>query len=484
MEKRRMDLKKLGIVLEEIFYRWEVPGMAVGIVQAGEVVFSNTWGVIRQDAQAPVTQDTLFCVASVSKPFVAAAVMQLVERGLVDLDAPLVQYLSDFSLDDERSRQITIRQMLSHTSGMPDEDEFAYWELYSHPEYDAGARERYLDKLEVKKLVANPGECFQYSNIAYNVLGELIAKVSAKPFEDYMETHILKPAGMSRSTFRMPELSDDSLAMPHLRVPEMIISPVYPYHRADAPGNGLHSSLTELCRWAILCLNRGSFQGQRVLEPASFYEMWKPVAEQGGVSISELAGLGCFLGHYRRERTVVHVGSHAGLTACLIILPDQARAAVMMLNEESQAISRTLGAVLNVMLDREPRVGAVSWLIPVCQAIELVGVTAAYDTYNILRKNGHQEYFLDASSLVTLARQMMLVGKIEQAIEVLALNIHVFPDFPDSYIYLGLAYLESNNRAKARESLVMALCLVPEDTRARDLLAMLDQNIEIQGVFL
>jgi len=122
--------------------------------------------------------------------------MQLVEHGKIELEAPLAGYLPYFRLDDERYREMTIRQVLSHTAGMPDMDESEYDELVAHPEVDEGAAERYVRRLSHLKLVAAPGERFFYSNIAYNVLGDLIAKLSGQSFEDYMKAHILQPAGM------------------------------------------------------------------------------------------------------------------------------------------------------------------------------------------------------------------------------------------------------------------------------------------------
>ena len=126
--------KDLDVVLQEIMARWDIPGLAVGIVQGDEIVYAKGFGVQSLETQAPVTLDSVFCVQSVSKCFVATAVMQLAERGKLDLDAPLVQYLPYFQMDDERYRQITIRQALSHTSGMPDMDESEYVELVAHPE--------------------------------------------------------------------------------------------------------------------------------------------------------------------------------------------------------------------------------------------------------------------------------------------------------------------------------------------------------------
>jgi hypothetical protein len=186
--------KELDTVLQEIIARWGIPGMAVGIVQGDEIVYAKGFGVQSMKTQTPVTVDSIFCTASVSKCFVATAIMQLAERGQINLDAPLVQYLPYFQMDDERHRQILIRQILSHTSGMPDMADDEYDEFLSHPEWDDGAAERYTRSLVDKKLIANPGERFSYSNIAYNVLGDVIAKVSGKSFGSLGISVIVLPA--------------------------------------------------------------------------------------------------------------------------------------------------------------------------------------------------------------------------------------------------------------------------------------------------
>ena len=132
-------------------HRWDIPGLAVGIVEGKEIVYAKGFGVQSLDTQVPVSTDSVFCVQSVSKCFVATAVMQLVERGAINLDAPLVESLPYFRMDDERYPQITIRQALSHTSGMPDIEETDYVEWMNHPEVDDGAAERYRPQLAGSK---------------------------------------------------------------------------------------------------------------------------------------------------------------------------------------------------------------------------------------------------------------------------------------------------------------------------------------------
>lgn len=174
-----------------------ITGFSVGVVKDNKIVYAKGFGVRDFETQEPVTAYSLFHMASISKPFVATAIMQLVEEGKIILDKSLVTYLPYFQLDDERYNEITVRQMLSHVSGMPRAMDY-HWD---QPEYDEGALERYVRSLADQKLLFTPGDEFSYSNVAYEVLGDVIAKVSGQPFENYEKENILAPLGMDQSTF-------------------------------------------------------------------------------------------------------------------------------------------------------------------------------------------------------------------------------------------------------------------------------------------
>jgi CubicO group peptidase (beta-lactamase class C family) len=461
--------KQLDSVIAEIMARWGIPGLGAGIIQGNEILYARGFGVQSVETGVPVSFDSLFCLASIAKCFVACAIMKLVEQGQLDLVAPLVRYLPYFRLNDDRYPQITLRQMLSHTSGMPDMDEDEYDDLVANPEYDERASERYVRALANRKMVAAPGERFAYSNIAYNVLGDLIAKISGQTFERYMQEHILRPAGMPESTFYFPDLARERLAVPHLRAPGMTVSPYYPYHRADAPASFLYTSVRELCQWAITSLKRGHYDGQRLLTPASYDLMWKPVAKRGSSpSLREEMGLGWTLGHFEGVRTVGHGGGGFGWTCFLALLPEKNRAAFILCNEESFGHARALQAILNVTLDREPQVGTVSWMVPICDALQIGGIQAANTRYQAIKDD--PGYFFDADELITLVYQLMSVKKFDLTIEVLEFNLSVFPNHADSYIFLAKNYLRKGNRAQAKSMLQKALELVPEEPMATALL--------------
>jgi len=464
--------KELDAVLQEIMARWDIPGLAVGLVQGDEIVYAKGFGVQSLETQAPVTLDSVFCTASVSKCFVATAVMQLAERGKINLDAPIVQYLPYFQMDDERYRQITIRQILSHTSGMPDMDENEYDELVTHPEYDDGAAERYVRGLRNRKLIANPGERFSYSNIAYNVLGDMLAKVSGKSFETYMQEHILLPSGMLNSTFMLADVPTDLLAVPHLRSPEMKVNPTYPYHRADSPASFLHSTVLDMCHWGITSLNRGIYLGQSILSSASYDLMWTPVVDRGypPPGMYEEMGLGWTLGHYKDVRTVSHGGAGFGWTDFFFILPEKNCAAVLLCNEESSSRSRIIRALADTLLDQKPQANTVSWMIPINRALIEGGIDAAYARYNEIKAKNDGEFFFDEDELINLSLQLFSTKKIDMAIDVIGLNIYVYPEYIESYLEQAKLYLKKGESVSAEASLLKALSIKPDNAAVAEML--------------
>lgn len=465
--------KELDAVLEDIVSRWGVPGMAVGMVEGDEIVYAKTLGVQSLETQVPVTVDSAFCTASVSKCFVATAIVQLAERGSIDLDAPLATYLPYFQMADERYRQITLRQMLSHTSGMPDIHESDYDEMVAHPEHDEGTAERFVRSLSDSTLIANPGERFSYSNIAYNAMGDLIAKVTGMSFETYMREQILIPAGMANSSFLLEDLSPVLVAVPHLRTPEMSVNPLgHPYHRADAPSSFHYASIIDMCHWGITGLRRGAYSGQSILSPASYDMMWTPVAEWGGSrpAVYEDMALGWTLGHFKGANVTSHGGMGFGWSAFFLMLPEKNRAAAILCNEESFARNRTVRAVLDTLVDEIPQTSAVSWMVPISHALKDGGIQAAYARYEEIKASESEAYYLDEDDLLNFVIQLTSTKKLDLAMDVLRLNIHVYPEYVPSYLRLARIHLQQGDNASAEATLRKALSLEPDNADAVELL--------------
>jgi len=466
-------LTQLDNVLEEIRQRWELPGLAVGIAEQGEITFLKTSGVQNLDTNNPVTADTLFCTASVAKPFIASAVMHLVENDLVNLDSPIQDYLPYFKLADERASQISLRQILSHTSGMPDMDEMTYIRFWKNPEMDAGAGERYVRDLADLELAYPPGEQFLYSNIAYNVVGDLIAKVSGMPFETYLRQHILIPAGMADSTFLLEETPPERLAVPHLRVPEMRVTPTYPFHRADGPSSNLHASLQDMLRWGMFCLNMGKVGGQQVLQASSFERMWTPVIKRTWPPLYEWMGLGWNLGSYQGQRTISHGGGGAGINAFLLLLPDVQRVGVMLCNAESEAHYNLIDTLKDSLNDIPPQAGKVDWMVPICQALGKGGREAAFEMGRNIWTSESKEYEFYDQSLIGCVYQMIMADRFTGALDLIDLTTHFYPENSYAIFLRAQVYLELGDLNLVKKDLQRVLELKPDYKPAKRLLESL-----------
>jgi CubicO group peptidase (beta-lactamase class C family) len=323
--------QELQPMLERLIREQGLPGFAIAVVEDNRLAYAAGFGVRNVTNPADrITTQSLFHMASITKPFVATSLMQLVENGKVDLDVPIVTYLPYFRMADDRYKNITVRQAVTHTSGIPDVADYEW----DKPQYDDGALERYVRSLGALRLEFAPGERFKYSNMAFEILGDLVAKVSGETFDDYAQRHILMPLGMKESTLLLKQANPALLAWGHElnagRTP--VPSKVYPYNRTHTPSSNLHSNALDMARWAIANMNRGELDGARILKASSYDVMWKPAAESSGEASP--AGISWFLGQYRGQKLIEHGGGDTGFRTHLAMLPDKRIAVVWMTNAD------------------------------------------------------------------------------------------------------------------------------------------------------
>jgi CubicO group peptidase (beta-lactamase class C family)/enterochelin esterase-like enzyme len=269
-------VSKIEAAIEkEIKFRL-LPGLALGIVKDGQLVYSKGFGLAEVDTDRVVTPETVFQLASESKMMVGIAIMQLKEQGKLDLDAPVTTYLPYFQLADERYQEITLRQLLSHRSGLPFSTD--YVSDYLSPQYDEASLERHVRRLDHLKMgSAPPGTQMQYSDIGFEILGDVIAKVSGQSFEDYTQDHIFTPLGMQDTTFLVQEVPPELLAAPHeFGASQPKVTSFFPYSRQHAPSSHLFSNVEDMSRFALVQFNRGQLGDARILPAAAYEEMWTP----------------------------------------------------------------------------------------------------------------------------------------------------------------------------------------------------------------
>lgn len=324
----------VGNLVERTMREHGVPGLAVGIVRGGRVIYAHGFGVSSTATARPVTARSVFHIASVTKTFTAAAAMQLVERGRLRLDAPVTDYLPYFTMRDERYRQITIGHLLRHRSGIPFVEENPF-EL--RPVYDARAIERHVRELSRLELSFAPGTRFEYSNYGYDLLGDVVAKVSGMSFEDYVQRNILTPLRMSRSTLLVRQVPAGRMSTPYFSDEQGRIasSPIFPYTRAFTPSSNLYTDVDDMNRWMLANLQMGTLHGRRILRTDSYATLWQlPVAvrSEQQFPLGGQMGAGWFRWNYHGRQLVGHGGADLGFNTYILLAPEAGIGIVVMGN--------------------------------------------------------------------------------------------------------------------------------------------------------
>lgn len=257
----------------------DIPGAAVAIVQGDEIVYMQGYGTA-DDSGRPVTPQTPFALASLSKSFTALAVMQLVEAGEVQLDAPVRQYLPWFrTADAAASAQITVRHLLHHTSG------FSELEGYerNYEENDPDTIETSIRNLRDATLNHAPGETFEYSNTNYDVLGVLVETVSGQSYGEYVEEQLFDPLQMQNSYTTMKAARANGATRGYYPLFGWTTSydTWMPYSQATRPAGGLWASAEDMGHYLIAHLNEGRYGETAVISPAGMATVHTPGATIG-----------------------------------------------------------------------------------------------------------------------------------------------------------------------------------------------------------
>jgi CubicO group peptidase (beta-lactamase class C family) len=310
-----------------------VPGVAVGIVKDGSLVYAKGFGVTKRNGGAPVTPSTIFQLSSIAKTFTSTAILQLVEQGKVDLDAPVTKYLPYFALADGREGEITVRHLLTHTSGLPDTS-WTDMSPYLEARDDEMALEDQVRSARKVSLLFDPGTQFEYTSFGYDVLGDIVAKVSGQPFEEYVTEQMFVPLGMNHSTLLLSDVDPKALAMPH--VPggdgQVVTSDIFPYTRSFAPDSTLYSNVEDMAAYAITTMRHGAAGQPAVLAPESYDAAWTSYSQAPFPPPETNYGFGWQIGEHAGEQVVGHSGIDIGYNSFLAMLPAQSAAVIVMTN--------------------------------------------------------------------------------------------------------------------------------------------------------
>ncbi len=378
--------------IEQHMRRLNIPGVSLAIVEGDQLVHLRGLGRARPDGEAPTPQ-TPFFIGSLTKSFTALAVMQLVEAGKTELDAPVQCYLPWFRVaDPQASAQMTVRHLLNQTSGLPMSIGMANLaDLDSRPD----AIERQVRALATLKLTRPVGSKFEYSNTNYNVLGLIVEAVSGESYADYIQNHIFNPLGMSHSYTSKIVARQNGLAIGHRYwFGHPIPAPNLSIPTGSLPSGQLISSAEDMAHYLIACLNGGCYGDGQILSPAGIEEMHRPAAE-----INEM---GMSLGHYGmgwisqgtgEARIVSHSGIVPDFGAFMALVPEQKKGMVMLFNANHAMMKMTydevgMGAAQRLAeVPPSPlRFGAAPWAMRGLLLIPLVQIVGVVGTLLLLRR--------------------------------------------------------------------------------------------------
>ncbi len=299
----------------------KVPGASLGILASDELIEFAT-GVANRNTGVPVTTGTLFQIGSNTKVYTATLVMQLIDEGKVDLEAPIRRYLPDLELGDPKAlEKITVRMLLTHTSGM----EGDYFEDFGRG--DEGI-ERYVGSFEQLGQIHSPGEMWSYCNSGWTLLGHLVEKLREAPYHKVLRERLLAPLNLKATTVLMEEMLARSCAVGHIVPPgatEPIVPPTVMMSPSHAPAGSMTSSTpAEVLRFVRMHLDGGRARdGKQVLSSQSVKAMQQPQAKLPQSSLGTAMGLGWILSEWDGERVIGHGGGTIGQLSFLQVLPDR-----------------------------------------------------------------------------------------------------------------------------------------------------------------
>jgi CubicO group peptidase (beta-lactamase class C family) len=328
--------------IDEVLHRHPAVGLAVGVVRNGSLERFCGHGLADIASNTPITQDTVFRIGSVTKTFTAIAVLQLWERGLVDLDAPANDYLRAFKLVPARAsfRPATVRQLLTHTAGIP---EVVHLADLLHPGWGPFDARPAIHSVKAGeplpsladyyrgglRLVVEPGTAFAYSNHGFATLGQLVEDVSGTPLGRYFREHIFAPLGMADSDLVRSQRVASRLATGYVLGPRGA-SAVADRDWVGAGGGAIYSTTRDLARYLAALLGGGANGHGSVLEPATLAAMFEPQYRPD--PRLPAVGLGCFLSDAGGHRVVGHEGVLPGFNTQLLLAPDDGLGVVACTN--------------------------------------------------------------------------------------------------------------------------------------------------------
>jgi CubicO group peptidase (beta-lactamase class C family)/D-alanyl-D-alanine dipeptidase len=365
-----------------------LPAVSIALVDDQQVVWAHGFGVSDPGQKILAAADTIYRVGSVSKLFTDTAIMQLVENGRIDLDAPVNRYLPDFHPTNPFAKPITLRELMSHRSGLVREPPIGHYFDSTAPTLEAT-----VASLNGTTLVYPPGTHTKYSNAAIAVAGYVLEKQSGQPFTTYVREAVLKPLGMSASSFTPTPEVLAKLAHASVWTYDGRVFDAPTFQLGVAPAGCMYSSVLDLSKFVSMLFAGGRGSGGAVLKPETLQTMWQPQFETGNAKQS--FGIGFRLANLDGHALVGHGGAIYGFATELEALPADKLGVVVITTMDSANATMTRMANYTLRLMLASKQGAALPKFAETQPVSLPlarAVASPYklggETLDLLEENG------------------------------------------------------------------------------------------------
>lgn len=332
--------QELDSEINAALHVFHIPGAAIGVIADGQIVMLKGYGFRNLEEGLPVTEKTLFPIASCTKAFTAYLLAQLVEEGKIGWDDLVIQHIPEFRLFDQQlTSQVTLRDLAAHRVGLYRND--AIWYFLNLSKRDVIGILPYLEP--VHKL----REKFEYSNLLYTILGGIIEKMTGLSWEQAVQANIFLPLGMNASNTTLEELlQQPDIASPYAEIEGNLAA--IPYHRLDpvSPGGAINSNVAEMAKWM-------QFQLSNEKKLAEMHSNQMPIPATAGQQevVKTGYGLGWFVGSYRDLCWISHGGHNDGFHAEVSLLPEKKIGLVILTNSSTDG-GFFISAIRNILFDR------------------------------------------------------------------------------------------------------------------------------------
>jgi CubicO group peptidase (beta-lactamase class C family) len=460
----------IDIFIKQQMQKRRIPGLQLAIIKNGEIIKTGNYGLANLQDSVAVDSRTLFTINSITKAFTGIAIMQLVESGKINLSAPVSSYLKNLP---DSWRTVTIQQLLSHISGLPDivdEDEATI--------ISPNGLEESWKKVQTLPMAFKPGEKFSYNQTNYLLLGRIIDTLTGMPFTEFITKEQLLKADMP-NTIRAGFGATKAVIMHAAagyqyrkgKLNNMFFSFDYPLQTAA----GMSSTATEMANWVIALQNNQFFKSKNTLTA-----LWTPAKLNNG----NIAGFNSLLNGYAAGWPIIAREEHpaaapvGGGRSAVFVYPNDNLSIIVLTNllgGSPDAFIDEIAGFYNPDMKESNGFGLSSSIKLLRTELENSGYRNAITSFNKIKKT-NAGFNLPENEVNGWGYKLIKQGRIKDAVEIFKLNVYLYPASANAFDSLGETFAELSDAENSIKNYEQSLKLNPENINARNQIQKLKAN--------